>query len=253
LSGNRDAQCRDDRLMLTGKMVRGLLNRMGWNERMTFAAMDTAAALRRITARGLTVGTVIDIGASNGQWSQSVHRFFPDAHYLLIEAQEVHEPELQRFVARNPRTHYVLKAAGEAPGTIYFDDAEDFAGQAVAENSRPGLIEVPVTTIDAEIARLSLPGPYLIKFDVHGFEQAILRGAPQALAGASLVVMECYNFEIAAESLLFHDMCRWFHERGFRVADMSEPLWRPHDKTLWQMDIFFVPAGRPEFQHMSYR
>jgi len=239
--------------MFAGKIIRLLLSSMGWNERMSFAAMDSAAALRRIMARGLSVGTVIDIGASNGQWSETARPYFPNPQYLLIEAQRVHEPELQRYVAQHPGAHYVLKAAGEAPGTIFFDATEAFAGQAATENSRAGLIEVPVTTIDHEIARLSLPGPYLIKFDVHGFELAILRGAQKALAEASLIVMECYNFDIAPESLLFHDMCRWFHEHGFRVADMSEPLWRPHDNMLWQMDIFFLRADRPEFQRRSYQ
>jgi len=140
-----------------------------------------------------------------------------------------------------------LKQHGEVP------HAEAFAGQALTENSRAGLIEVPVTTIDAEVTRLALPGPYLIKFDVHGFELAILEGAERTLAGAALIVMECYNFEIAPQSLLFHDMCRWFHDRGFRVADISEPLWRPADRMLWQMDIFFVRADRPEFRQKSYR
>jgi hypothetical protein len=48
-------------------------------------------------------------------------------------------------------------------------------------------------------------------------------------------------------------MCRWFHDRGFRVADISEPLWRPGDRMLWQMDIFFARGDRPEFQKKSYR
>lgn len=239
--------------MLAGKIVRSLLKRMDWNERMSFAALDSAAAFRRITARGLKVGTVIDIGASNGQWSEAARPFFCDAHYLLIEAQNVHEAALRNHVSRHERAHYVLKAAGASQGSIYFDAAEAFAGQALTENSRAGLIEVPVTTIDAEVSRLNLPGPYLIKFDVHGFELAILEGAERALKDASLIVMECYNFEIAPQSLLFHDMCRWFHDRGFRVADISEPLWRPGDRMLWQMDIFFARGDRPEFQKKSYR
>jgi hypothetical protein len=101
--------------------------------------------------------------------------------------------------------------------------------------------------------RLALPGPYLMKFDVHGFELAILRGAEKTLANTSLLIMECYNFEIAPDMLLFYDMCRYLHERGFRVADISEPLWREHDKVFWQADFFFVRADRPEFQYKSYR
>jgi len=235
------------------KALRFVLKKMAWSERMAFVALLSEAALDRIVSRGITVGTVIDIGASNGMWSESVMPYFPGAKYLLIEAQDVHLPDLKKFTARHPNADYVLKAAGEKAGTIYFDGDEPFSGQAMTERGRDGLIEVPVCRIDEEIAARGLPGPYLLKFDVHGFELPILRGASETLKNTSLLVMECYNFEIAPQSLLFHDMCRHLHELGFRVADISEPLWRPGDKMLWQMDIFFVRSDRPEIQHKSYK
>jgi FkbM family methyltransferase len=226
---------------------------MAWSERMAFVAMLSQAALDRILSRGMTIGTVVDIGASNGMWSESVMPYFPGARYLLIEAQDVHAGDLKKFVAGHPNADYVLKAAGEKAGTIYFDGSEPFSGQAMTGAGREGLIEVPVCSIDEEIAARALPGPYVLKFDVHGFELPILKGATETLKDTALIVMECYNFEIAPQSLLFHDMCRHLHELGFGVADMSEPLWRPHDKMLWQMDIFFVRRDRPEFQYDSYK
>jgi FkbM family methyltransferase len=234
------------------KIVRFVLDKMGWNEQMSFLAMKSGAALARIIARGISVGTVVDIGASTGVWSEMVMPYFPGAQYLLVEAQKIHEADLKRFVAVHPTSQYVLKAAGEKAGTIFFDDAEAFGGEAMSERVREGLTEVPVCSIDDEIAARGLAGPYLLKFDVHGFEMPILRGAKQTLKNTSLLIMECYNFDIAPESLLFHDMCRHLHDLGFRVADMSEPLWRPLDRMLWQMDIFFVRADRPEFQQKSY-
>jgi FkbM family methyltransferase len=235
------------------KALRFILKKKAWSERMAFVAMLSQAALDRILSRGMTIGTVVDIGASNGMWSESVMPYFPRAKYLLIEAQDVHAADLKRFAASHSNAEYVLKAAGEKAGTIYFDGAEPFSGQAMTEPSREGLIEVPVCSIDEEIAARGLPGPYMLKFDVHGFELPILRGAKETLKNTALLVMECYNFEIAPECLLFHDMCRHLHLLGFRVADMSEPLWRPHDKMLWQMDIFFVRSDRTEFQHSSYK
>jgi FkbM family methyltransferase len=235
------------------KALRFILKRKAWGERMAFVAMLSQAALDRILSRGMPIGTVVDIGASNGMWSESVMHYFPSARYLLIEAQDVHAEGLKSFAASHPNADYVLKAAGEKAGTIYFDGSEPFSGQAMTEASREGLIEVPVCSIDEEIAARALPGPYLLKFDVHGFELPILKGARETLKNTALLVMECYNFEIAPECLLFHDMCRHLHDLGFRVADISEPLWRPHDKMLWQMDIFFVRRDRPEFQNNSYK
>ena len=234
------------------KLAQFVLDKMDWNERMSFVAMKSGSALARIASRGIMIETVVDIGASTGVWSESVMPFFPDARYLLVEAQAIHEPALKRFAAANRKAQYVLKAAGEKAGMIYFDDTEAFGGEAMNERSREGLIEVPVCSLDEEIEARNLPGPYLLKFDVHGFEMPILRGAERTLQNTTLLIMECYNFDITPEALLFHDMCRHLHDRGFRVADISEPLWRPHDRMLWQMDIFFMRADRPEFQHKSY-
>ena len=191
-----------------------VLDKMG---RTTDVVPGHGAALARIP-RAEYLGTVVDIGASTGVWSESVMPYFPGAHYLLVEAQKLHEADLKHFVAAHPNAQYVLKAAGEKAGTIFFDDAEAFGGEAMNERIREGLTEVPVCRIDDEIASRGLPGPYLLKFDVHGFEMPILRGAERTLQNTSLLVMECYNFEIAPESLLFHDMCRHLHDLGFRVA-----------------------------------
>lgn len=234
------------------KIARFVLEKMDWHERMSFLAMKSEAALARIIARGITVNTVVDIGASTGVWSEATMPYFPNAKYLLVEAQKTHENELKRFVAAHPNAQYVLKAAGEKAGTIYFDDTEAFGGQSMNERTSEKLTEVPVSSIDEETASRGLPGPYLLKFDVHGFELPILRGAERTLQNTSVLIMECYNFDIAPGSLLFHDMCGHLHDLGFRVADISEPLWRPKDRMLWQMDIFFVRADRPEFQDKSY-
>jgi FkbM family methyltransferase len=233
------------------KILRRTLDALDINEKMASVSMETPVALRRIAARGIELKTVIDIGASNGAWSEMAMKIFPDARYLLIEAQQVHEAGLKDFTARHTNAQYVLKAGGEKPGSIFFDAADPFAGQA-RSSAAPGLVEIPVTSVDHEVAERALPGPYLLKFDVHGFELPILRGAERIMAQTNLIVMECYNFKIADDMLLFPDMCLYMQQRGFRVADISEPLWRSRDKAFWQMDFFFVRADRPEFLSNSY-
>ena len=41
------------------------------------------AALKRISSRGVTVKTVIDVGASDGRWSLAAMDYFPDANYSV--------------------------------------------------------------------------------------------------------------------------------------------------------------------------
>ena len=48
-------------------------------------------AIRALAQRGYQINTVIDIGASDGRWSEDAMEFFPKAQYLLVEAQGFHE------------------------------------------------------------------------------------------------------------------------------------------------------------------
>lgn len=210
-------------------------------------------AFRALTRRGHAFKTAIDIGASNGSWSASLMRHFPACRYLLVEAQPVHEPALRAFCSRHPNAQFVLAAAGDKPGEIYFDAADPLGGQAAYAPHSSADIRVPVVTMDAELKARNLPGPYLLKFDTHGFEVPILEGAAATLEGTEVIIMECYNFRIAPEALTFDEMCRYLGERGFRCIDLVDPMHRPYDDCFWQMDLVFVRAGRPEFNYPRYR
>lgn len=212
-----------------------------------------AGAFRALAARQHTFRTVVDIGASNGSWSNELMAYFPNRQYLLVEAQQVHETALRDYCARHPNAQYVLAAAGERAGKVYFETSDDpFGGQAT---SAPGIgrVEVPVVTLDAELAARKLSGPYLLKFDTHGFELPILKGAAETLKNTEVIVMECYNFRISPECLTFPEMCAWLGERGFRCIDLADPLHRPHDDAFWQMDLVFARDTRPEFAYQRYR
>ena len=204
------------------------------------AGRTMEGALRRL-APARQVQTVVDVGASNGRWSIMASRHFPGARYLLVEAQAAaHETALRKLHARRPQMEFVLAAAGAREGTVHFDASDPLGGMA-SEQQLPGpSIEVPVTTIDAEVARRRMPGPFLIKLDTHGFEVPILEGAAQTLQQTAILVIEAYNFDLSPTSLRFPQMSLWVEKRGFRCVDLADVLYRPRDGALWQMDLFFV-------------
>jgi len=105
---------------------------------------------------------------------------------------------------------------------------------------------------DDQLIPPSLPGPYLIKLDTHGYEVPILCGAKETLSKTNLLVIETYNFRLLGSSLLFHEIIAYMRERGFGVIDISEPHWRVLDFAFWQIDLFFVRLDRPEFLVNSY-
>ena len=96
-------------------------------------------ALRRLANRKIGLGSVIDVGASNGSWSQALLPYYPKARYLCVEAQRVHEPALRSFVAQHANVEYVLAAAGDRIGQIFFDAGDPVGG--TASETRPSATE----------------------------------------------------------------------------------------------------------------
>jgi len=223
-------------------------------EQIVFEHASTGRALERTLSRGIKVSTIVDIGASNGMWTQMARQYLPNAHSLLIEAQPVHAEALEAYCSQDTLSEYRLAAASHSDGgEVYFDDSSAFGGLASDQPTKHAQTRVPSISIDAEVERRELSGPFLLKLDTHGYEIPILNGATKVLKHTQVAVIETYNFQIAEGSLLFHEMCADMERRGFRVADFSEPMWRPYDKSFWQMDIVFTRSDRPEFSHNAYQ
>jgi len=209
-------------------------------------------AMQALAQQGIPICSIVDIGASDGQWAEMAMAFFPQANYLLIEAQTVHQEKLDTFVKNHTNAQYCLAAAGDKAGRIHFDAGDPFGGQASYEPYAHNNIEVAVTTVDIEVAQRALLGPYLIKLDTHGFEVPILIGAQEALKNTQAIVMECYVQHLTQTSLTFSQMCAHLEALGFRCMDAVDLEWRPFDNTLWQMDLVFIRKDRVEFTYRDY-
>jgi FkbM family methyltransferase len=237
----------------TRKEVQKLREALGGNAGNESTVRTMRGILQRLRERGPEVATVIDIGASDAQWTKLAREWLPQAEYLLVEAQPVHEPALKAYQEQTPKVQVVMAAAGRARGEIYFDSSEPFGGLASDKPFAHNNIVVPVTTLDDEVRERALKGPFLIKFDTHGYEIPILDGSSETLKQTSVIIMECYNFRIAPECLLFHQMCQLMADRGFRCVDMGDVVHRDKDGALWQMDMVFIRADRPEFATNRYQ
>ena len=193
--------------------------------------------------------------------------FVPSASFLLVEANPCHRAGLEAYKAAHPGVDYVLAAAGDTVGFLNFDATDPFGGLAthktIEEFSDYNLqsqtpiepehfLKVPVTTVDRLVAEKGLRPPFFLKLDVHGFEVPILNGASQTLKETGLIEMECYNFQLTADNLRFHEMVAHMESKGFRVIDLCGPTHRVRDQALWHLDLFFVPSTSPEFQTHTY-
>ena len=215
-------------------------------------SLSLRSALTRCRQRGHEIGTIIDVGASNGSWSMVARDFFPDARFFLVDALGIHEPALKKLKERHAGIDYTISAVGDRDGEIYFDSSDPFGGLASHTSIDKNFIKMPMLSIDTLVREKKLPPPFLLKLDTHGFEIPIFEGARATLLQTELIVVETYNFKLTSSSLRFHEMCAWFETRGFRCIDLCDPMHRPLDGAFWQVDLFFIPSENMAFESNSY-
>lgn len=207
-------------------------------------------ALARLAGHDLGIRSIINLGAGAGGDTAFVQRTWPEARTLLVEMDAAYERtyrELQQLV---PDLAWDICAAGpeDKLGRMQKSDmggvggALDLAGDAAAG------ADVRVKRLDTLVREHQMPAPYFLRFDTHGFELDILSGATETLPQTALVQMECYNFKLGftgGKNLTFDEMSLHMKSLGFRCVDMCDPLYRPGDRALWQMHLFFIRADHP--------
>ena len=197
------------------------------------------------------IKTVIDIGASDGQWTRACMNWL-DANYVLFEPQPCHSNALDAFNEEfNGNVTIIKKAAGAKVGKTYFDITDPFGG-ALKNTKSIGAIEVDLTTIDETVREKGIKGPFLLKLDTHGFEVPILEGAEDLLKQCEVLIIEAYNYNIEPDSLLFWQLCEYLYKKGFRPIDMVDISHRKYDDSLWQMDLVFIKSSWSGYKHISY-
>lgn len=207
-------------------------------------------ALKRLHDFGFGVSTILDVGASDGTWSLAAKSLFPSAHFLLFEPLEERRSPLTLLKRTHENFDFEISAVGSEVGEASFIVTQDLDGsRAILNEDYSGETrKVRLTSLDASLETRTLPTPYLLKLDVHGYELPILEGAGRTLERTNVAIIEAYNFRITPSSLLFHEIVSYMDRHGFSCIDIVDPLWMQQDRCEWQIDLFFAKRDDPVFK-----
>jgi FkbM family methyltransferase len=241
------------------RILKRIINKAGYDlkriksqSQLNQTSFTMEGGLFRCKQRGIVVNSVFDVGASDGRWSEICMRQYPEATYQLIEAQKPHEPKLEAFKALHPNADFILAAASNTSGEVYFDDSDLMSGLASNEPIGAASKKLKAVAIDDLVRDRNLKPPYLVKLDTHGFEIPILEGARETLKQANLVIIETYNFKLRPGAPMYHEMVAYMASIGFSSIEVVDLMQRKRDGALWQMDTFFIPTTREEFKVVSF-
>lgn len=185
--------------------------------------------------------TVIDVGAQTG--TPELFRVFPTAKHLMIEPVAENKDALLRIAAQLRDAEVLIAAADASSGEAFLHVSPNTRYARVSDSPQmrenmQDVRRIPVIAVDDLCKSHALKGPFLIKVDVDGKELDVLKGSVNTLDTAECVIVETVFFGEGENN--FYRIVEFMQGRGFAVYDIVEPVYRPIDMALWQVDTVFV-------------
>ena len=184
---------------------------------------------------GLQLNTVVDIGASRGQFALCIRRLYPHAQIFSFEPLRKPARSWMRNFARDTQARLFNKAIALQSGsaTMYvsrWDVSSSLLPFAQAQHDNFPLTEeasrevVETATLEACIEEHMILDPALLKLDVQGFELSALEGCGPLLERFRYVYVEASFIELYVGQALATQVIEFLFSRGFNlvcVANLS--------------------------------
>jgi FkbM family methyltransferase len=235
---------------MLGRLANNVLRRVGFELRRSGGSeIDRAspqAILEAARRNGLRPGAIIDVGAAFGDFARIAAQVFPGTDLLLVEPLEEYGDRLRALVPALPgRASWVAAVATRAAGTARFHVHDDLVGSSLLrETEEPGVDGrervVPAIRLDDEIVARRLGPPYLLKVDVQGNELAVIEGMGAALTETDFAMLEVSFFDFFEGGSTVVEVVAAMAARDMVPYDATQPLYRPLDGALAQIDICFA-------------
>lgn len=207
----------------------------------TKAPASWFAIYRKLARAGFTPTVVYDIGAAHACWSSEIVKLFPRATYYLFEPLAQTVPSYREALVwarlKHPLFHVHCIAVGETTGrcTIAIGPTPAASTTLDIGDVFPEKKTVPLHSLDD----LQLPLAQLLKLDVQGSEDCILRGAQQTLASAQVLQIECWlTPAYGPETALMTDIIKMLADAGFIPFESSDPYYS--EGRLCAIDLYFL-------------
>lgn len=194
--------------------------------------------------------TVCDVGANRGDWTAAILKLAqPELVVAFEPIPEVFSELNARFSGR-ANVRCVRAAVGSSKSEVAFNvenQSELSSIRPLGDKGRkihsafvsPQKISVPLVTLDDELA--SLDEVSLLKLDVQGYENEVIRGAKETLKKCQCLMTEVlYERDYYAGALPFLELARLIEDTSpLRLSCVSEPVLTPDGLASWA-DAFFV-------------
>ena len=169
----------------------------------------------------LPIKTIIDVGANTGQFARKISTFFPNATMYCFEPLPQPYVQLQHWAqSRNGLVRLFDVAIGEEEDKIdiiaHIDHTPSSSllhttitcNELYPFTEAQKKIPVKLSTLDHQLKGITMEPDILVKLDVQGYEDRVIRGGSETFKKATACILEVfidhlYKDQAKFETLLF--------------------------------------------------
>lgn len=213
--------------------------------------------------KALPIRTIIDIGANEGQFARQFCNLFKEANMLCFEPLKDPFEKLKAWAqATDPDRIKVFNLAlgeeeGEADMFCHLNHtpsssllrADHDAIELYPEIQRVAKRTVTVRTLDTIVAQEYLAAGILIKLDVQGFEDRVIRGGKETIKKADAVIAEVNVAAFYEGQASFAEIVQLLDELGLYFCGNLNQYYAPDGHALCFDSLFCKRSRDPQDSH----
>lgn len=200
--------------------------------------------------KNLNINTVLDVGSHQGEFASELYQILPEAKFYCFEPLRNNFIELQSNL-NFPNFKLFNLAIGDSPGKLEMYHNNFSPSSSILKCSElhketfpfsafEQLEKIEINTLDDILNDIELEDDILLKIDVQGYEDKVIRGAEKILDRVKVVIVETSFRELYEGQVLFTDIYEILSKRGFVYSGSLEELKSPSDGIPLQQDSLFV-------------
>lgn len=228
------------------KIIKNILNSIGIDIKLYRKAIRPLDFLK-----SYNINTVFDVGANVGQFAEEIREYLPNAKIYSFEpVKSVYEKLLDNRKSDNLWEGF-NSALGETKGSAEINVSPyspsssllpktELLNEAFPHTKGTTKELTQVYTIDSIANTINCSSEILIKLDVQGFEDKVIKGGHNIFSKAKIVLIETSFFQIYEGQPLFDDIYKLLTNLGFKYHGSFNIKRHPHTYEILFEDSIFI-------------
>ena len=229
-------------------VVKLILNGLG----LTLIRLNTHPENTLLGLHVFPVATVLDIGANTGQSAQLYRKLFPDAVIHSFEPlPDVYKTLTEWAQSQGGMVNTCNIALGDFDGEVTINRHTDHSpSSSILPITQHGIdlypqteqqqsIRVPIRTLDSIASEMVFPKEILVKMDVQGFEESVIKGGKDVIQQALGCVLEVSLQPLYQGQADFRRIYLLMSELGFEYGGTINQTYDQIGRVIYS-DILFL-------------